>query len=493
MDSIIRLTSSDGTPIEFVDKIIGQGAMKEVYFSPDRSYVVGFLKNPPTATDRDRLFSIVGIYRERIFTPERADYWKNYYCWPTHLVEWNGRLGIVAPAYPSCYFFEDGNLKDKEKEGKWFASAKLRNLMLTPAQKGSWKSHLAMCLKIARGVRRLHAAGLAHSDLSYKNVLVDPASGQAILIDLDGLVVPQKYPPEVLGTPDFIAPEVLSTQHLPFGDPHRAAPCIATDRHALAVLIYMYLLYRHPLRGAKVYDTDPQRDEILSMGSMALFVEHPTDASNRPDIANMHPGELPQGDVGKRPYTLCGPYLKPLFDRAFIEGLHDPAKRPSADDWEQALLRTFDSLLPCQNPSCHAKWFAFDPQKHQRPVCPFCGKPYMPQVPVLEFYMATKPGQFHPEGRRLVLYDNLPLYLWHVCRSVTPNENLGKNEQDLVADVHFHQGRWILVNRAIGKLSVISGGGKTTIPVGTPVELAPNTRLLFEVKNRQRMAVVEVV
>ena len=36
-----------------------------------------------------------------------------------------------------------------------------------------------------------------------------------------------------------------------------------TDRHALAVLIYMYLLYRHPLRGGKVHDVnDPQKMKI---------------------------------------------------------------------------------------------------------------------------------------------------------------------------------------------------------------------------------------
>ena len=45
-----------------------------------------------------------------------------------------------------------------------------------------------MCLKIARAMRRLHAAGLAPSDLSSNNVLVDPLSGNACIIDCDGLV-----------------------------------------------------------------------------------------------------------------------------------------------------------------------------------------------------------------------------------------------------------------------------------------------------------------
>jgi serine/threonine protein kinase len=39
----------------------------------------------------------------------------------------------------------------------------------------------------------LHSAGLAHSDLSYANVLIDPATGSANIIDIDGLVVPGKF------------------------------------------------------------------------------------------------------------------------------------------------------------------------------------------------------------------------------------------------------------------------------------------------------------
>ena len=135
----------------------------------------------------------------------------------------------------------------------------------------------------------MHAAGLAHSDLSYKNVLIDPVSGRATIIDIDGLVVPGKFPPDVIGTPDFIAPEVMATKHLNKLDPNRKLPSIQTDRHALAVMIYMYLLYRHPLRGGKIHDMDPQTDEELSMGLNALFVEHPTDKTNRPKLDQVKP------------------------------------------------------------------------------------------------------------------------------------------------------------------------------------------------------------
>ena len=141
---------------------------------------------------------------------------------------------------------------------------------------------------------------------------------------------------------------------------NKKLPCIQTDRHALAVLIYMYLLNRHPLRGGKVNDLDAAKDEELSMGKMALFIEHPTDKSNRPKVKNLAPSELPQGDVTKMPYTICGPYLKELFDKAFIDGLHNPAMRPSAAEWELALVRTMDLIQPCQNPQCSHQWFVFD-------------------------------------------------------------------------------------------------------------------------------------
>jgi DNA-binding helix-hairpin-helix protein with protein kinase domain len=275
------------------------------------------------------------------------------------MLEHEGKLGLVAPTYAKHFFFEYGSkhndmlqIKGKEKEGKWFAAPNLRNRFVDPRELGDWLNHLKVCLLLSRAVRRMHAAGLAHSDLSYKNVLVDPSKGMACVIDVDGLVVPGRFPPDVVGTPDFIAPEVVRTSHLAKDDPTRCLPKRETDLHALAVLIYMYLLYRHPLRGGKVHDLDDeQRDESLTMGERALFVEHPTDKSNRIKVKNVMPSELPWADTGKIPFTVTGPYLKDLFLQSFVAGLHDPAMRPSANDWETALVKTVDLIQPCQNPN----------------------------------------------------------------------------------------------------------------------------------------------
>lgn len=498
MPNIIKVTATDGTPIEFVDEIIGQGGMKDVFFSPDKSYVVGFFRNPQDAQSRDRVETIVGAYRKKIFEREGGEYWKSLFCWPTHVVELEGRLGVVAPTYHPHFFFKYGSvnndmlgIRGNEKEGKWYASASNQNKFLDVRERGNWRNYLAIGIKIARAVRRMHAAGLAHSDLSYKNVLVDPAGGNACIIDIDGLVVPGKFPPDVVGTPDFIAPEVMATNALPKDDPKRVLPTIATDNHALAVLIYMYLLYRHPLRGSKVHDVDPGRDEELSMGEKALFVEHPEDDSNRIKLSQVRPSELPWKDTSKIPYTVCGPYLKTLFDRAFIEGLHAPAKRPTANEWEQALVKTNDLVQPCKNPRCIQKWYVFD--NSTQPKCPFCGTPYRGILPVLNLYSSRGGGKFMPDNHRLMVYSNQYIYEWHASRNVFPNEKLTAEQKQPVGYFVLHQGKWVLVNQRLPDLTVIDGGEKTPIAIGAMAELKEGLQLLLSKGDGGRLLVVQMV
>ncbi|MDT5157907.1 MAG: hypothetical protein QOH51_2264 [Acidobacteriota bacterium] len=496
MSNIVRIRATDGSPIEFVDEMKGQGGMKDVFFSPDGTYVVAFFRDKQDATAKDRLTSITGTYRERLFKLVGGDYWLNLFCWPTHIVEHQGQLGVVTPFFKPHFFFEHGSrnndflgIKGKEKEGKWFASASNQNRFLDPRERGNWLSYFRVCILISRAVKRMHAAGLAHSDLSYKNVLVDPSGGHACIIDIDGLVVPGKFPPDVVGTPDFIAPEVLTTSNLARTDANRKFPRIETDRHALSVLIYMYLLYRHPLRGRKVHATDPQQDELLSMGSKALFVEHPQDPSNRPNLREVKPHALPWADVSRVPYTVCGPYIKALFDKAFVEGLHSPDHRPTADEWEQALIKTVDLMQPCPNPQCEQKWYVFD--NSTKPVCPFCMTPYQGQLPVLNLYSSRGKGKFTPDNHRLMVYSNQYLYPWHVNRNVFPNERLSDEQKKPVGYFVFHQGRWVFVNQKLPKMRDLMEN--KDVPAGTMVELSNGKQLLLSDEEGGRLLLVQMV
>lgn len=497
---IISLKTTDGNTVEFVNEIKASGGMKDVYFSPNRNYVVAFFRNKPDSALRDRIEVISSTYRDRIFNQAGGEYWKGVYRWPTGMVEHDGKIGVVVPFYESEFFFKHGsrnndslNIKGRDKEGKWFASANNRSKFLDPRELGDWSLHLKLCIQISRAVRRMHYAGLAHSDLSYKNVLVDPSTGRACLIDLDGLVVPGKFPPDVVGTPDFIAPECVMTMHLDKNDPKRVLPSIETDKHALAVLIYMYLLYRHPLRGDKVHDmNDPQKDEELSMGMKALFIEHPTDHSNRLKLSNVKPSELPWKDISKIPYSVTGPYLTKLFQRSFIDGLHNPSIRPTAEEWENALVKTVDLIQPCPNKSCEQKWFVFD--NTMRPSCPFCGTPFHEKLPVLNLYSSWRAGNFQPDDHRLMVYSNQSLFQWHINRNIVPNEKILDSEKKRVGYFVYHNNIWYLVNEGMPDLTDLTqSDNRISIPIGGKVELVDGQKILLSKADRGRLIVVQMV
>ena len=449
---IVQIKALDGSIVEFDDsKIIGKGEMKDVYFSPDRSYVVAFYRNSSKDQTEllDRLETIVGPYRESIFNNEGGNYWEPLYCWPTKVLIHNNKIGLVSPTYRNCFFFkhgsqdnDSGGIRGKEKEGKWFSSIRNQHF-LDPRERGDWKGYVIACQKIAQAVKRLNAAGLAHSDLSYKNVLIDPPTGQISIIDLDGLVVTGKFNPEVMGTADFIAPEVIATQHLSLNDPNRVLPSIDTDCHALATLIYMYLLNRHPLRGGKVYDLDPDEDEELIMGERALFIEHPTNPENRVNVNDLYPAEKECGDPSKTPYTLCGAFLKPLFERAFINGLHNPKLRPRADEWATALTNTYELLVPCSNMICEHSWFVYDRGITE---CPFCHTRVKDPLPVFYFYRQMSVDEYVLTSTRFVGFNGKKLSKWLLDAERRPLEFTSAEDLASIGYISFEEGEWFINN-----------------------------------------------
>lgn len=468
MEDIAEAALTDGRKIPYViSENPPRGGMKYTYFAPDRSYVVQFFNNPDIAKDpniRKRVQSIIGKYNPTVSeqaggakgnSEKMAAYFSDKFCWPTAIVEYP-EFGIVCPAYPPNFFFsEDASklleLKGKDKKSSWFTSRTRR--FLKDQELGDFRSMLKMSISLARSIRRLHQAGLAHSDLSCNNVLIDPKTGSCVVIDIDSLVVPGLFPPEVAGTRGYIAPEVLETMTLPFGDPGRKLPSSYTDLHALPVLIYEYLFFRHPLIGPKIYSQEsPELDDFLALGPKALFIEHPTDQSNRPKDLHVIVDDLGSG-------------LKSLFMRAFVDGLHEPDNRPSAMEWEKGLVKAWDLLHPCENPDCLAKWFILHDVKN--PVCPFC-KTRVSRENIVRLHLKSRlrgqSSQWTNAGE-VNIYHNMPLFRWHIFANTFPDE---KADRDMMAYAVKHQGMWLLVNHSIR--GMISPGGNL-VPAGQAVLL----------------------
>ena len=471
MSRMGEATLADGRKIPYViTDNPPRGGMKYTYFAPDKSYVVQFF-NEPNKIDRNmtaRLEAIIGRYNPTI--PESkggaignderlASYFAGRFCWPTDLVVLP-EFGIVSPAYPKSFFFDEGasqflDLKGKDKKSNWFTSSNRR--FLNKNELGDFRSMIQMSLLLARSIRRLHQAGLAHSDLSNNNVLIDPKTGNCVVIDIDTLVVPGLFPPEVAGTRGYIAPEVLSTMELDRNDPRRKIPSSVTDLHALAVLIYEYLFFRHPLMGPKIYSSESaERDDYLGLGPMATFIENPDDTSNRPSAMKTTIKDL-------------GPVMENLFLRAFVDGLHNPALRPSAMEWERGLVKTWDLLHKCSNPSCDKKWFVLHDVNN--PVCPFCGTRIADRN-IVRFELSSEVRGHDGEWRsysELDVVNNTPLFKWHLYSNVFADE---KADKSLQAYVCCHNGEWFLINRNAEGLLSPQGN---PVPVGQAIRITDGT------------------
>ncbi len=491
--NVAKAVLMDGSELAYVvSDNPPRGGMKYTYFTPDKKLAVQFFNKPEDANSpciRDRLEKIIGLYNPTLSeekggamgsTEQTADYFAKLFCWPVALVQ-SPEFGIVCPAYPPNFFFGKKSVKagvqldmaGKDKKSRWFTSRTISRC-LADEEKGTFQTMLRLSISLARAVRRLHAAGLSHSDLSSNNVLIDPRTGSCVVIDIDSLVVPGLFPPEVAGTKGYIAPEVLATMELALDDPGRKLPCAGTDLFALPVLLYEYLLKRHPLDGPKIYSTaSTEEDEFLQYGPKATFIENPKDTSNRPDDLKVTIQDL-------------GPYLERLFLQAFVDGMHDPDKRPAAAEWEKALVKTWDLLQPCPNQDCPAKWFVL--HDIRRPVCPYCGSRIRSEDVLhlrLKRPIRGRRGQWQPIGE-INLYDHMPLFNWHFLANTYPDEKM--QDRTMRAYVSHQGGQWYLVNNSLSGMLSPKGN---LVPAGQAVWLRQGE--LFPACNQQDALLLEVI
>lgn len=465
----------EGVELTFEMEPVASGGEKVVFFSKNHDHVIGFFHTQlaDRLERKRRLEKIIGP-----FNPTKdgaqANYWRNHFCWPVGVVDSRGvnlpsdfqrrhnlvepMLGVICPSYRSNFFFRDRTGSVREKKGRWFTGAKARKL-LPDVEKGDFRRYLQVCAVMARAVRRLHFGGLAHSDLSHNNVLIDPRNGDACIIDCDSLVVPGIAPPSVLGTPGYIAPEVLDGRKL---------PSIETDQHALAVLIYETLLLRHPLQGPKIHTTrSAEEDEALAMGRNALFIENPNDASNRP-VPAPHP-----------PFTALGSHLTSLFTKTFVTGLHNPPARAAAAEWEKALYKTLDLLHPSPN---GVDWFPLEPGMPL--TCPFTNQRLTAPVPYAQFYRQKGPGAFSYDQASLTIHHNMYLFKWHTMSNVSPMDA----EREPQGYFSFFQGKWYLVNQSEVPMYVPESG---YVAHSHAIEIKPGTKVIFSAEPNARLAIFD--
>jgi DNA-binding helix-hairpin-helix protein with protein kinase domain len=306
---------------------------------------------------------------------------------------------------------------------------------------------------LAHSFLHLHSEGFCYRDISFGNIFFDPCSGEVVIGDNDNVTVNGDSQSGILGTPRFMAPEVVRGDSLPNTE---------TDLFSLAVLLFYLFLVHHPLEGRRelaIHSFDlPAMTKLY--GSEPLFIFDPRDHSNEP-VPGFHDNALSYWPIYPR-------FLRDLFTRSFTEGLGSVEARVREGEWRAAMIRLRDSILYCR--ACGAENFydgdALRASGGQSGACWSCGSPIQ-----LPFRLRV--------GRATVMLNHdTRLYPHHIDEQ-TPNDFSRP-----VAEVTAHPAHpeiWGLRNLDDTKWSLCRPPDPTPVEVlpGRTARLASGVRINF--------------
>lgn len=216
--------------------------------------------------------------------------------------------------------------------------------------------------QLADSFLQLHSKGLCYHDISFGNLFLDPASGEILICDNDNVTVDGEPNAGVLGTPRFMAPEVVR------GD---ARPSIQTDVFSLAVLMFYLFVVHHPLEGKKelaIHSFDLQAMNQL-YGVEPVFIFDPADRSNEP-VPGYHDNAL-------LTWPIYPKFLRDLFTKAFTTGISDPAHgRVREGEWRVAMIRARDSIVYCRHCGTENFYDRESAQTAEGGICWSCQRRY---------------------------------------------------------------------------------------------------------------------
>ena len=242
-------------------------------------------------------------------------------------------LNHVAIAWPTDL------LKDERGNFKGFLMADIQNSkeivhIYNPTLRNkqypdfNWKYIHTTAKNIAWIIHIIHQKGYVVGDLKPQNLLVNSRSLVSI-VDTDSFQVTDLKDNTLyrcsVGSEGLTPPELIG-QEL-----EKLAQTKANDRFRLAIIIHLLLFGQHPFEGMWVGTGErPSQDELIRLGFW------------------------PYGQnslIQKSPRTISldvvHPRIKDNFLKCFNDGHSNPTKRPSAEDWYDALEIAFKDLKPC--------------------------------------------------------------------------------------------------------------------------------------------------
>ena len=259
---------------------------------------------------------------------------KQEFLWPIDMTQpYNGTFGYVMDLAPKGFY-------------------EATEFFLYNVHFSSFKVAVDACLKIVSAFLVLHNDGYCYQDVSGGNFFINPTTGEVLICDNDN-VVPNGHQTGILGTPRYMAPEIVR------GD---TTPNVHSDLYSIAVVIFMLLCMAHPLEGRRsLVPALTEEMQLKLYGTEPLFVMDPDNTDNRPDT-KIHRNLMAV-------WTCLPEHLRELMLQAFSQdSLMHPSHRPTEADWVRALARFRSEIVSC---SCGNEVFA---QYGAPRFCEKCGQ-----------------------------------------------------------------------------------------------------------------------
>ena len=203
-----------------------------------------------------------------------------------------------------------------------------------------------ICINLAEAFGNLHKMGFCYKDISHGNILFKIDTGEVLIVDNDNVVVNGQYG-SILGTPKFMAPEVVLGQSGPNRD---------TDMFSLASYFFYLIVGHNPFEGKVRDDYALKNNGVVDdagfkeiFGTNAVFCFHPTDKRNA----------LVGDDYRKiieRWENIVPDRLKDKFMKTFVSGLpfERVTERTTDIEWVKLFTKLGTSPTVC---SCGKEYF----------------------------------------------------------------------------------------------------------------------------------------
>jgi serine/threonine protein kinase len=258
----------------------GQGEVYEVERGIERAALKWYFPKMATSTQRKILENLVSKG-----APDES------FLWPEDMLSQNigGSLGYVMKLRPTEY----KGIVD----------------MMKRRAEPSFAVLSKVAFNLTCGYQKLHSLGYSYRDISYGNVFLDPENGNVLICDNDNVSASGNDDSSVLGTPRFMAPEIVIGM---------ANPSRNTDLFSLSVLLFIMFMLHHPLEGKREADIKCMDIHAMTLlfGTNPIFIFDPNDDSNRP-VKGYQDYPLVYWDLYPQ-------FLKDLFTTAFTVGLKSP-------------------------------------------------------------------------------------------------------------------------------------------------------------------------